>query len=29
MLEFDIGAVRVQITARDFVWGKVAGELAG
>jgi hypothetical protein len=29
MLEFDIGAVRVQITAMDFMRGEAAGELAG
>jgi hypothetical protein len=29
MVEFDIGAVRVQITAMDFIQGQVADELAG
>lgn len=29
MFEFDIRAVRVRITAMDFIWGEAAGELAG
>lgn len=29
MLGFESEAIRVQITARDFMWGKAAGDPVG